>query len=299
MGGGEIASRTNDSYEGDYSKMMRDFLRTIGAGRLKSGMKVAISRHRQAMPIKLLHEVTAFIEESYANEGSDFASNGEHDLLKKLKQADFRTAYDVGANTGAWSLAALSLWPNCRVHAFEVAPDTYKELQQQVAASGFADRIVLNDFGVSDANGTMTMYYYPDSPELTCDSPRHENEVAVPFEARLERLDEYSKRHGIEQVDFLKVDVEGAENRVFKGFADFLDGKKVNCIQFEYGAFSIQTRFLLNDYYKLLSERYWMGKIYPSYVDFRDYEWRMENFRFCNYFCVSRDRPDLKKLLEA
>lgn len=279
--------------------MMRDLLRTLGAGRLKSGMKVAISRHRRALPIKLLHEVSAFIEESYANEGSDFASNGEHDLLKRLKQADFRTAIDVGANTGAWSIAALSLWPKCRVHAFEVAPETFRELKSRIEATPFADRAVLNEFGVSDSNGTHTMYYFPQSPELTCNMPRHGDEERVAFEARLQRLDDYCKSHGIEQADFLKVDVEGAEQLVFKGFSEYLDNRKVHCIQFEYGAFSIQTRVLLADYFDMLSKNYWMGRIYPGYVDFRDYDWRMENFKFCNYLCVSRDRPDLKTLLEA
>lgn len=276
--------------------MMHKLLRTMGAGRLKSGLAVAISRNREALPIKLLHEVTNFIETSYANEGSDFASNGERDLLEKLAPADFKTALDVGANTGAWSSAALSLWPNCRVHAFEVAPDTYQKLADRFLASPMSDRIVLNDFGASDVNETQVMYYYPQSPELTCETPRHD-EDAVPFDARLQRLTDYCRSQGISEVDFLKVDVEGAEHRVFKGFSDFIDARKIHCIQFEYGAFSIESRFLLADYFAMLSNNYWIGKIFPGYVDFSDYDWRMENFRFCNYVCVSRDRPDLKQLL--
>lgn len=278
---------------------MRDLLRAIGAGRLKSALRATISRHRDAFPVKMLHEIAAFVEASYSNEGSDFASNGEYSVLKKLQAADFRTAIDVGANTGVWTTAALSLWPRCRVHAFEVAPNTFRELESHLKITSSAARVVMNDFGASDANITQTMYYYPQAPELTCETPRHDSQEAVPFEAKLQRLDDYCRSHAIEYVDFLKVDVEGAEHRVFKGFSEFLDGQKVSCIQFEYGAFSIDTRFLLADYFNLLSEKYWMGKIYPTYVDFKDYDWRMENFKFCNYCCVSRKRPDLKKLLEA
>jgi hypothetical protein len=98
-------------------------------------------------------------------------------------------------------------------------------------------------------------------------------------------------------VDFLKIDVEGAEFRVIKGFSERLDVQKIHCMQFEYGAFSTQTRFLLGDYYSLLSPSYWMGKIFPTYVDFRDYDYTMEDFRFSNYCCVSKLRPDLLELL--
>ncbi len=279
--------------------MLHDFLRAIGAGRVKTGIKLTIARHRDALPIRLLHQAATFIEQAHANEGADFATNGEQELLSKLKQADFRTAIDVGANRGDWSIAAMSTWPNCRVHAFEVAPNTFRELQASIRATRYSDRIVMNDFGVSDGSGTRTMYYYPNMPEFTGEARRHADQEAIPFEARLSTLDAYCVEQGIDHVNFLKVDVEGAEHRVFKGFSEFLKGKLVDCIQFEYGAFSIETRFLLADYFSMLSDRYWMGKIYPKYVDFREYNWQMENFKFCNYICVSRNRPDLKKLLEA
>ena len=143
------------------------------------------------------------------------------------------------------------------------------------------------------------MYYFPQHPELTCDLPRHDSYSAVPFDAQLATGDEYCDEHSIDSVDFLKIDVEGAEFRVMKGFSERLSAQKIHCMQFEYGAFSTQTRFLLGDYYSLLSGSYWIGKIFPTYVDFQDYQWTMEDFRFSNYCCVSKLRPDLRKILAA
>ena len=57
-----------------------------------------------------------------------------------------------------------------------------------------------------------------------------------------------------------------------------IESGNAHVIQFEYGAFSIQTHKLLIDYYEMLKEHYWIGKIYPKYVDFQDYDWHMENF---------------------
>jgi hypothetical protein len=102
---------------------------------------------------------------------------------------------------------------------------------------------------------------------------------------------------GIAAIDFLKIDVEGAEARVLNGFSRRLASQDVHCVQFEYGAFSVQTKVLLGDYYAMLADSYWIGKIYPNYVEFKEYDWTMEDFRFSNYCCVSRLRSDLRDLL--
>jgi hypothetical protein len=143
------------------------------------------------------------------------------------------------------------------------------------------------------------MYYFPDHPELTCDRPRHENSTVVQFEASIVAGDEYADANGIETIDFLKIDVEGAEHLVLKGFSRMLGRGAIRCIQFEYGAFSIQTRVLLADYYEWLGSRYWIGKVFPSGVEFRDYQWTDESFRFANFVCVSRDWPEARKLVES
>jgi FkbM family methyltransferase len=256
-----------------------------------------IGTHRRSNGVRVLHRLASFVESAYRNEGSDFRTNGERQLLGRLRVANFQTAFDVGANYGDWLWASLAAWPRCRVHAFEVAPLTFQRLQGRMAESAFQDRATLNCLGLSDMSGRQNMFYFPDNPELTSDLPRHETLRRVPFEAQLSTGDKYAGSHAIDTVDFLKIDVEGAEHRVLKGFSEYLAARKIHCVQFEYGAFSTQTRFLLGDYYAVLSQNYWIGKIYPAYVDFQEYDWTMEDFRFANYCCVSKLRPDLREIL--
>ena len=268
----------------------------LGLGRIKNAAHTAIGKHRRSAPVRLLHKVTAFVESAYANEGSDFSANGEKVLLQKLRVHDIRLALDVGANFGDWTSEALEAWPGCVVHAFEIAPKTFEELSRRVKP--FADRVVLNPVGCADANGTQVMYYFPDDPTLTCDLPRHTHQ-SIKFEAEVVTLDGYCCERQIEHVGFLKLDVEGAEHKVLKGFQQYLQGGKVDCVQFEYGAFSLQTRFFLADYYAMLANSFWIGKIYPGYVDFRDYHWTMEDFKFSNYCCVAKSKPALRALLAS
>jgi FkbM family methyltransferase len=268
-----------------------------GIGRLKKITRQMIGSHRRSPAVRTLHGLAAFIESAYSNQGSDFQSNGERFLIERLIPAGFRTAFDVGANFGDWSEAAIAMWPKCHLHAFEVAPATFQNLNERIRDFGHCNRIAANCCGLSDLSGNQTMYYFPEHPDLTCDMVRHGAYAAQQFDAQLMMGDEYCDARGIDAVDFLKIDVEGAEYRVLRGFARRISERKIHCVQFEYGAFSTQTRFLLADYYALLSEGYWIGKIFPNYVEFRDYDWTMEDFQFCNYCCVSKLRADIRELL--
>jgi len=245
-----------------------------------------------------MHKVSAFIEAAWHNDTAEFAVSGERSVIQRLAPADFRLVFDVGASVGDWTREALSHWPNCNVHAFEVAPRTYALLEGDIRGSLGRDRVETHAIGLSDQGGLQTLYYYPDHPELTGGVARHVSLEAIPFEARMETLDRHCKQQGIQAIDYLKIDVEGAEHRVLKGAREMIEAGAISCIQFEHGAFWLDSRFLLRDYFDLLSQRYFIGKIFPKNVVFSDYDWRAENLRFSNYLCVSRHRPDLKRLVE-
>jgi FkbM family methyltransferase len=271
--------------------------------RMFEGLKIRtsrfIARRRHRPLLRALHHLASFFEDAYENVEWDMAVNGEQEVIRRLAPARFTTVFDIGAHIGDWSLAALQAWPDARVHAFEVAPPTFARLAQRIASSGFSTRTTLNDVGLSDSEGPREMYYFPDHPNLTCDQPRHPQLRATIFRGRCVTGDDYVKAHGIAAVNFAKLDVEGAEHLVLKGVRDTIAAERLDCIQFEYGAFSIQTHVLLADYYEMLGSRYWIGKIYPTHVAFTDYDWTHESFRFCNFLCVSRRRADLRALVSA
>lgn len=269
----------------------------LGLGRAKNAVRVAIATHRRSPWVGAVHRLAALIESSYLNVGADFATNGERHVLERLRKADFRLAVDGGANLGDWSFHALELWPNCNIHAFEVARQTAKRLGARAEQHPERGRLTIHSVGLSDHVGGQTMYYFPDSSELTCDMPRHETLPSIPFLAEMTTLSAICAEQGIEAIDFLKLDLEGGEYLALRGMQDVIKRGLVKCIQFEYGAFSIQTRFLLKDYFAMLGDLYWIGRIFPNYVDFAEYDWRMEDFQFRNYLCIHRRYPELRNLV--
>ena len=264
----------------------------------KTRSRRLIARNRDSASVRALHRFATFIEACYQNDEWDMCVNGETALMRRLAPAGFTTIVDVGAHVGDWLVEALGAWPGASGHAFEIAPATFGRLQRRIESTALTDRVVLNACGLGEAAATRDIYYYPDHPNLTCDQPRHPYPSQA-ITAQIVDGDSYVARHGIGTIDFLKIDVEGAEHLVLKGLRRTLAEGRVSCIQLEYGAFSIDTRVLLADYYAMLAPRFWIGKIFPAGVEFRDYHWTMESFRFSNFLCVSRERPDLLALAQG
>jgi FkbM family methyltransferase len=232
--------------------------------------------------------------QAYKNWNYNLEVNGERWLLKRL--ADFAPAvvFDVGANVGDWLLAARSELPTAQLHAFEIIETTSEELLKRTAGQ---TGIVVNRFGLSDQEGTITMRAFEASSTLATQTAYPHGKYSE-LECPVRRGDAYLRDNGIERIDLLKLDVEGAERQVLSGFAKTLDEGRIDVIQFEYGKVAILTHFLLKDAYELLEAKgYTVGKLYPDHVDFRAYKLEDEDFLGPNYVAVRSARTDLVEAL--
>jgi FkbM family methyltransferase len=219
----------------------------------------------------------------------DWHYNGENWLLNRLARFRPSVAFDVGANVGDWLMLARNALPDSQLHAFEIVESTYAVLHDRFAGNA---GVVLNNFGLSDRSGTITMHLFNGTNELT-------SHVAYPHGdyrdviCPVRRGDEYMQDRGIERIDFLKIDVEGAEHLVLHGFGAVL-AEQIDVIQFEYGKVNIITHFLLRDFYEFLEARgYVVGKLFPDFVDFRAYALEDEDFSGPNYVAVRKTRSDI------
>lgn len=236
-----------------------------------------------------IDKLLVYLHKEHENLNYDFYRNGEYAVLRKLANIQgFSTILDVGANRGDWSFIASELFPQATIHSFEIVPQTFSDL---VENCGHRENIACHNIGLSDIEGTTTVFYSPDKSGLaTCVpgfSERFHKYEPQKVEAKVSTGDIFCADKRIETIDFLKIDVEGYDHRVLKGFEGMLKRGQIKIIQFEYGYISIETHFLLKDFYDYL-EAFEMriGKIYPSYVDLGEYRYSDENFYGPNYLAV-------------
>jgi len=186
--------------------------------------------------------------------------------LETLRDEPIRTVLDVGANVGSWSLMAADLLPQATIYALEVVPDTAATLRDNAAGH---DRIKCFNLGLAEHTGTLALNYHPSASTHTTFTDYPHSWTGKRIECPVMRGDDFLAQEGIDDVDFLKLDVEGAEHLVLQGLENHLRRERVRFVQFEYGRVNILTHFLLRDFYQLFeSYGYVVGKIYPDYSIF-------------------------------
>jgi len=237
--------------------------------------------------------------DAYFNRGYDRRANGEVWLLRRLGELDIRTVFDVGANMGEWTADALALVPNAEIHSFEIASSLGQRLHERFRAE---PRVVVNESGLGDRSGDVAIDFYlagsHTGTTMMTDERIHLHHAAERQQARVERGDKYCWARNNLSVDFVKIDVEGAELEVMRGFGSMLAEGRIGALQFEYNAIDIGTRVLLRDYYEYLEQfGYSIGKLWPDHVSFGPYDWREEDFRGPNYVAVHDSRPDIRRAL--
>jgi FkbM family methyltransferase len=70
------------------------------------------------------------------------------------------------------------------------------------------------------------------------------------------KLDDFCNENGVNQIFFLKLDIEGFELSALKGAYEMIMSRKIKFIQIEIGSASITTKSILFDFWKMLSELY-------------------------------------------
>lgn len=144
------------------------------------------------------------------------------DELMRSLISDGDTVVDVGANVGWFSmLAARLVGPTGRVLAIEPNPANCRLVERSAADNGFAQITVLA-VAASDRSGMAALETDGSNGRMILLDRAPASALSCSFVVPLEPLDELVRRAGLERVDVLKIDVEGAEALVLRGASDIL-----------------------------------------------------------------------------
>ncbi|MGC1272199.1 MAG: FkbM family methyltransferase [Planctomycetaceae bacterium] len=225
--------------------------------------------------------------------GTDTLGSGERAVVGMLANASASKplcVVDVGANRGDYAemVRTVLLGRSLAIHCFEPSHATYALLEQ---ACGGIDGVTLNHSGLGRSDGQLTLYSDGDGSGLASLTKRNLDHFQIEFEqtetVRIRTLDGYCREHGIENIDLLKIDVEGHELDVLHGGKEMLSAGRVRLVQFEFGGCNIDTRTFVRDFWTFFNEvgMHAFYRIMPSGALFRidAYSEDLEQFRTTNF----------------
>ncbi len=145
---------------------------------------------------------------------------GSETLFEKLIKPGM-TVLDVGANLGIYTLRALRA--GCEVYSYEPTPSTYNILLNNIKANGFAEtgRSHAFNLAVSDKEGTAEFCVIDGICGQSNSFYSSDNiDIKEKIQVRTAVLDELLS--DVPKIDFIKMDIEGAEYAALIGMKKLL-----------------------------------------------------------------------------
>lgn len=172
------------------------------------------------------------------------------------------TFVDVGANWGLFTLVAASLVTNSgRVISIEPDPRIFSKLKANVQRNSLG-QVRLFDLAIADCDSQLVLAAHDEAGENWGISRLVDRDSAAPvtFQVPSRRLDPLLDEAGIQTVDLLKIDVEGAETLALAGMQQGLRDARYRRILLELHPQQLAERGLTNrDVINLLLQNGYKG----------------------------------------
>jgi FkbM family methyltransferase len=146
------------------------------------------------------------------------------DFARLLKVTYFQLYLDVGANIGQTVKAVRRTSKRVRIHSFEPHPQTFQRLLKATAGD---ERTTCHQVALSSRNGEGRISDRPFS------QMNDVGDEGLPCQLRTG--DSWCAEHGIDYADYLKIDAEGHDLEVLKGFGSMVAAQCFDLIEVEVG----------------------------------------------------------------
>ena len=217
------------------------------------------------------------------------------DHLKSLISSD-DICLDLGANHGMMTLAMSVIAHHGHIFAFEASPDTAAALQETVRANSIqnvsASNVVVGRsaqavkfFDMTDTRSSG--HYVP--MEMPVDTPAVGQDAFQIVNAQTRSVDEIVRALSLSKLDFIKIDVEGAELDVIEGAVEtFRRFLPTVALEFNSYAFvhyrELAPRIVLRRIFEVFEQVYYFKNRTGALTRLVDREREREQFLHNNLF---------------
>lgn len=188
------------------------------------------------------------------NSGTDKVNGEAYFISNYVSDIAKGVIFDVGANVGSYSTAIRKANENALIYSFEPHPATFKKLLENTINL----KVEVFNVAVGATNGALSLYDYADKDGSSHASVYQEvieqihHQRAIAHEVDIITLDSFSIEHNIDRVSLLKIDTEGHELEVLKGFRQFIKENRVDLIHFEFNEMNVASRIFFRDFWDFL-----------------------------------------------
>lgn len=139
----------------------------------------------------------------------------ELNFLNILKKSNESVFLDIGANMGYYSIMS-SNYGFKKIYAFEPVPKMINRIKQNVKINNLESLIEVIPYAIGEDYKEVSLYEEPTNygGSSLLKAPQRTNEIKV----KMITLNEFIVSNSIKNIDALKIDVEGHEDRVLMPF---------------------------------------------------------------------------------
>jgi FkbM family methyltransferase len=146
--------------------------------------------------------------------------------LYKVLNTEMKSIVDVGANIGQFTNAVKYWYPNSIVYSFEPDPDVYKVLLSNTIS---LRNVHTYNLALAESNGILK-FYKSDFSGISSLIKSSDKQICI--EVSADTAD--SVLGDLNDIDLLKIDVEGAELRVIRGAHNILKKSKYLLVEMSF-----------------------------------------------------------------
>ena len=199
---------------------------------------------------------------------------------------------DLGANIGYHTLSMAKLvGPGGRVFAFEPDPENFALLKKNTEINGY-NNVILEQKAVSDKTNKIKLYLCEECKGDHRIYDSHDGREFIEIEAV--SLDDYFSNYD-GKIDFIKMDIQGAELAAFYGMKKILDRNKNISVFTEYWPYGLE-KFgynansyliaLINEGFQIFNVIEPLQKIEPVKIENGELSLFMPSYGFTNLLCT-------------